>query len=182
MGFRCTWIALRGGTRDGVLLRLQLWARERSDEPVYDPGLYGASLPGGWYLAIGDGGQYMTQLKEAHASSLSRNGEALFFYTDDTPMCTRLASYQRGELAWAITYDGSNGVGEPDIFGKLPESSVECVERVRAEQAGAGGRDSDTDYIYGLTMYVAEALIGFRHDETLSDGGIKPIDILARQA
>src|SRR5688500_15791127 len=101
MGFRCTWIALRGGTRAGVLPQLQLAAQGESDEPVYDPGLYGASLPSGWYLAIADGRDYMDHLKEAHASALSRKGEALFFYTDDTPMCTRLASYQQGELAWA---------------------------------------------------------------------------------
>jgi hypothetical protein len=179
MGYRCRWIALRGGTRDGVLPALKLAVQDRSDEPVYDPGLYGAALPSGWYLAIGDGRDHMNELKEEHASALSRSDDALFFYTDDTPMCTRLASYRRGELAWAISYDGSNGVGEPETFGTLPESTSACLERVRSEQVEAGGNKADTDYIYGLTAHLGHALIGFRHDETLSDGEITPIDILA---
>src|SRR5262245_34215183 len=107
MGYRCTWIASQGGSRDSVLPHRRLLRQSQSDEAVYDPGLYGLDLPTGWYLAIGDGWDFMEQLKEDQAAALSRNAEALFFYTDDTPMSTRLASYRHGSLAWAVTYDGS---------------------------------------------------------------------------
>jgi hypothetical protein len=161
-----------------VLSRLHLSTESQSNEPVYDPGLYGLALPTGWYLAIGDGCDYMDQLEEHQAATLSRVGETLFFYTDDAPMCTRLASYGNGSLVWAITYDGSNGVGEPEIEGDPPPCAFDLLTKVRNEQEEAGGQKAGVDHIYELTAEVALTLIGFRHDQTLADGGITPIDML----
>jgi hypothetical protein len=178
MGFRCTWIASRGTSGDHALSQLRLARESQSNEPVYDPGLYGLALPTGWYLAIGDGWDYMEQLNEEQAAALSRDRETLFFYTDDTPMATRLASYRNGSLVWAITYDGSNGVGEPEMEGELPPIASDVLSRVRHEQEEEGGRSAGVDCIYELTAEVARMLVGFRHDQTLGDGKIIPIDQL----
>lgn len=182
MGYRCTWIASRGGSGDTILSELHLTRESQSNEAVCDPGIYGLTLPAGWYLAIGDGSPHMDYLHEEQAAALSHAGDVLFFYTHDTVMTTRLASYQRGGLTWAITYDGLNGISDPEIEGTPPQSAPDTLRTLHSKQAAAGGRGADTDFIYGLTAEVARMLIGFRHDQTLADGEIVPIDVLAPKA
>lgn len=178
MGFRCTWIAARNGSGSSVLPQLGLARERQSQEAVEDPGLYGLALASGWYLAIGDGSDFLQHLQEEQAEALSRSGEALFFFTDDTPMVTRLASYQRGSLAWAITYDGSHGVGDVDLEGSPPPLVSDALTRLRSEQEAAGGATAGVDHLYDLTADVARALIGFRHDEILGVGEWAPVDVL----
>jgi len=178
MGFRCTWVAVRGATRDPVLAQLRLAVERSANEPVEDTGLYGLALPTGWYLAIGDGSDYMGHLDETDAVGLSRSCEALFFYTDDTPMATRLACYRDGSLAWAINYEGVNGVAEPQIEGAAPPCTTEILAGLQKEQVDADGRREGVDFIYELTADVAKALVGFRHDQTLAGGEVVPVDIL----
>lgn len=178
MGFHCAWIASRAA-RARVLAHLNFSAELQSEEPVYDPGLYGIALPSGWYVVFGGGWDFMGKLGEGQASELSRDSEALFFTTDDTSMSTQLVCFQGGELAWAITYDGSNGVGEPELEGQPPAVLAETLARVRKAQEGAGGKKAGVDHIYDLTAEVGRLLVGFRHDQTLGDDEVPPIDLLA---
>jgi hypothetical protein len=175
MGFHTAWIASRAA-RELVLSTLGFSVEGQSEEPVYDPGLYGVALPGGWYLTVGDGWDFMAQLGEGQAAALSREGETLFFATDDSSMSTRLSSFQRGKLVWAVTYDGSNGVGQPELEGNPPQVVREAQAQVESAQTEAG--DRSVDHIYDLTALVGQALVGFRHDETLANDEAGPIDLL----
>jgi hypothetical protein len=121
MGFHCSWLAVRGAGPDDVFRHLGLEVESDYDDDFLDTGLYGISLPTGWYLTIGDGWDYMDRIREEHAVKLSTAGEALYFTTDDTSMNTMLTSYQHGKPSWAITYDGSAGVSEPELQGMLPD-------------------------------------------------------------
>ena len=179
MGYHCTWIATRGSPADVVLAALGLDRIDSRSEAVFDPGIFGVDLPGGWFLVLADGWEHMDSLSEKHAIELLSSHECWFFLTDDTSMCARLAAYADGYLAWSITYDGSNGSGMPTVDGTPPAVVTAELRNTRDRQLAAG--DRGVDHIYDFPAGVADRLLGFRHDRTLADGEFTPIQILARR-
>jgi hypothetical protein len=158
---------------------MQLHREAQRSEPAYDPGLYGGALPCGWYLVLGDGWDYRDLVEEQHAAALSRaGGDTLYFCTDDGSMCTRLACYESGKAVWSITYDGADGVSEPQVEG-VPPGLAELLAELQERQRRAGGSAAEVDHLYELTAEVGRRLLDFRHDETLGNGQVLPIDVLA---
>jgi hypothetical protein len=162
-----------------VLEKLGLARKEELEEAV-DPGLYAVGLDDGWFLVIGSGWDFMDALKEDQAVSLSESTETYFFYTDDTPMGTRLAAYSGKEMRWAITYDGTDGISDPVIEGDPPDVVAKELSKATALQAAEGGKSADVDFMYETTAMVARELLGFRHDETIYDEEKGPFFLLAQ--
>lgn len=178
MGFRCRWLATKGRERDPVLARLRLKVVAELAEEVYDTGLYAVEVDD-WLVVIGDGFDYMNEVKRAQAAALSDEGDVLYMYTDDSAMAFELAMFSGGKELWAIAYDGGDGVTAPTLEGKVPLAARSLLMRLEKEQAKAGGPKADVDHIYDLAPTYAKELTGFRHDESLSSGDHVPIWQLA---
>ncbi|HLL21287.1 MAG TPA: hypothetical protein VK427_04105 [Kofleriaceae bacterium] len=172
MGYRCRWIALRGRDRDDVLAKLKFAIETELDEEVYDPGLYAVDV-GAWLVIIGDGWDYMDLVTRRAAARLSTRGEVLYLYTDDTPMSAELTSFVDGQVSWSLTYE-SDGTYKPVVEGTLPPEGKPILGACLKAQKEAGPK-ADTDHVYDVVAELGRALVGFRHDQTLSSGKYLPI-------
>jgi len=179
MGHHCSWIATRGLALGEALGRLGLVRTGQSDEPVCDPGLYAVVLPRDWLVVVADGEDYTSYLRDEHAVELSRHAETLFFLTDDTSMGTYLGAFARGTCTWELSYDGAHGVAAPTIIGAPPAPVWTQLAAARRRQADAGGVDASVDCMYDVAADAGRDLIGFRHDVSLADGDVLPIQRLA---
>jgi hypothetical protein len=178
---------MRDRDRDDVLAKLGFHIARELREPVYDTGLYALDVDG-WLVIIGDGWDYMDQVTRDDAANLSSgpgagfgtgDGEVLYFYTDDEPMCAELASFVDGRVAWSVTYDGSNGVAQPLLEGTLPAPAAPLI--VASHQAQQAEGTPGVDHMYDFAPELGRALVaGFRHDQTLSAGLYLPIYALTQ--
>lgn len=178
MGFRCRWLATRGRDREAVLRRLKFKVIAEIAEPVYDTGLFALEVDD-WLVVIGDGFDHMGEVKRAQAAKLSDEGDVLYMYTDDAAMAFELAMFSGGKELWAIAYDGGDGVTTPTLEGAVPSDARALLARLEKEQAKAGGPKAEVDHIYDLAPTYGQAVVGFRHDESLSSGDHVPIWQLA---
>src|SRR5687767_8344265 len=120
MGFRCRWLASRR-PRAEILKQLGFVVSEEINEAVYDTGLWAVGLADRWTVVMGDGWDFMDSIGRKQAEAVSAGGEAIFFYTDDSPMCCEIAAFRDGRELWSLAYDGSDGVSKPKITGTPPE-------------------------------------------------------------
>lgn len=181
MGFRCRWFATKAPERDPILARLKLKVVAELVEEVYDTGLYALEVEP-WLVVIGDGFDYMNEVKRAQAANLSDDGDVLYLYTDDSAMAFELTMFTGGKELWSIAYDGSDGVTAPTLEGKVPLAARALLRKLEKEQAKAGGPKAEVDHIYDLAPTYAKELTGFRHDESLSSGDHVPIWQLAAKS
>jgi hypothetical protein len=161
MGFRCRWIATRGRDKADVLARLKLVVTGEIEDEIYDTGLYAFDIAQ-WFVVFGDGWDYMDLVSRRDAARLSAKGEALYLYTDDTPMCAELTAFVDGQVKWSIIYDGGTGPSRPTIEGPIPSEAKRLL--AAAEKAQKGERD--VDHVYDVIAELGHALVGFRHDQT----------------
>lgn len=178
MGYRCRWLATQGRGRDELLARLHLKITEERIEPVYDTGLYALEV-NDWLVVIGDGAEYMNQIKRAQAAQLSDGGDVVYLVTDDTTMTFEVALFRGGEELWSIAYDGRDGVTAPVMQGKVPLDARVMHARLEKEQGKAGGPKAEVDHTYELAPAYAMQLVGFRHDQSLGSGEHVPVWTLA---
>lgn len=178
MGFRCRWLATKGRERDEVLERLKFKIVGELVEEVYDTGLYALEV-NDWLVVIGDGFDHFDKVRRAEAAKLSDAGEVLYLYTDDAAMAFELAMFRERAEVWAVAYDGSDGVTDPEIAGTVPWRLRALIGQLEKEQAKAGGPKADVDHIYELAPTYAREVVGFRHDQSLASGEHVPIWQLA---
>ena len=177
MGYRARWLAVKNVELPAALRTVGLRQESEEHGEVDDPGHYALKLPDAWLVVIGDGWDAMETVQPAHAFALSIGTEALHFYCDDTPMCASLRMYRDGMELWSLEHDCSNGPGAPVVSGAPPAIVAEVIARLRKKQDESG--DSDVDHLYDAAPEIALALVGFRHDQTLSEGKRSPVFVLA---
>lgn len=175
MGYRCRWVAARLDVAT-MLRRLGLDVVREHHEAVHDTGLWAVSLPQGWTVVMGDGWDAMDLVSADDARELSADAEALAFYTDDTPMAAAVAEYRRGAVAWSLDYDADTRALA--VRGAAPDVVRETIAACEAEQDVAG--EDGPDLRYDAAPRIAQAWVGFRHDETLASGAHLPILELSR--
>ncbi len=161
-----------------MLGRLKLKVISEIAEQIYDTGLYAVEVDD-WFVVIGDGFDYMGEVKRAHAAQLSDGGDVLYMYTDDSAMAFELAEFSGGKKVWSIAYDGGDGVTAPTLEGAVPLRVRSLLAKLEKEQARAGGPKAGVDHIYDLAPTYGHEVVGFRHDESLSSGDHVPIWQLA---
>jgi hypothetical protein len=176
MGYRSSWVAIRGGNLASALKTLGLRVESESNEQIYDPGHYAVNTPQGFLIIMGDGSDEMETGQPEHAAKLSEGGEAIFF-TSDTTMCTTIAAFHNRIQTWSFDHQGSDGIQAPTVSGTLPELARAIVDDVVREQEEA---DDDVDIIYDGAPRIGLAITGFRHDQTLSSGEIFPVYVLEK--
>ena len=176
MGYRARWLAVKNADPAQVLRTIGLVQDSASSEAIYDPGHYALAMPGGWFVVIGDGADFMDTVEEEHARALSIGTESLHFSCDDTSMGALLKVFREGKEVWAVEYDGSNGPGTPVVTGTPPAVVGETIAKCRAAQHASGRKD--VDHVYDAAAELGQVLTGFRHDQTLGDGEHLPILVL----
>ena len=73
--------------------------------------------------------------------------------------------WSQGKRKWWLSHEGEDGPKGLDTDGDLPESFTAIRKEMEKAQLAAGGDDADVDYIFEIPLKVAQALVGFKHDE-----------------
>lgn len=160
MGFRSTWLGVRG-LELGRVLEVLDWEPTGAEEGLMETGLW-AVRRGAWVVVCASGWEYMTLLAEEHGASLSKEAPALFWQGDDSSMVSSLVAYESGQETWSLFYDGQNGVSSPEVSEGEPEAVRLAVAQQQELQDDA---ESDVDYLYESAHVAGDLLTGFRHDE-----------------
>lgn len=175
MNFRLSWIGFRDLPVAEALDRAGL---------IEDPLASDFSvtrLDNGWTVLIADDEElgFMTPRRMAALSSgLEVVGVTLLERFTTSMAC----GYRDGERLWAVFHDPemADGSDNLDVEGEPPPVFAEILEPLRGRQARSDARRGDVDLLYDAPLDLAQALVGFRHDE--SDPAREARFVFARRA
>ena len=165
MGFSMSWAAVRGGTPQAVHGALALRGTGTREE-IPESDITGAELPGGWYMVASNrDGLRLTE--DAALERLSRVGEVIMCFVEEHVMCSFAACWRDGQRVWSVYHDAQSGMDSLDVQGEPPAAFVAIRDRLRAQQAAAGGKKAGVDYIFDIPVELAHSLTGYRHDHDI---------------
>jgi hypothetical protein len=165
MGFSMSWAAVRGGTPQAVHDALALRGTGAREE-IPESEITGAELPGGWYMVTSNrDGLRLTE--DAALGRLSRVGEVVMCFVEEHIMCSCAACWRDGQRVWSVYHDAQRSMESLDVHGEPPAPFAAIRDRLRAQQAAAGGKKADVDYIFDIPVELAHSVAGYRHDEDI---------------
>jgi len=85
-------------------------------------------------------------------------------FVEEHVMCSCTAGWREGRLVWSVDHFADRGVENLQVKGEPPAPFAAIRDRLRGEQAAAGGQKAGVDYIFDIPVELAEILTGYRHD------------------
>ncbi len=177
MGFSFSSLAIKGGTREVVLGILGLRGTGAHEE-IPESEVTGASLPSGWYLVTANRG-YPALMEDAMLKRLSATAEVVTCFVEEHVMCSAASLWADGQQVWSVMHAADQGIENLETNGSLPPMFPLISERLRAEQAAAGGKKAKVDHIFDIPVEMVKQLTGYRHDRVMPELGDRPFEILA---
>jgi len=107
------------------------------------------------------------QFSEEKIANLSKNCIVIVCDVSDYLMSSKIASWEDGEKIWEVSHDSQVSPDHLKIEGTPPKELNKIIEELRNQQAQ--DTDGDVDYIYEVPIELGSTLIGYRHDEDISD-------------
>jgi len=171
MGFRLSWVAVRGKTREEIHQALAISATGVYEEFPESP-CTGAVLADGSYLVVKDCGLY-----EDHKqlSKLSVKGEVIACFVHEGIMVSQAAEWRNGKKIWSVVHNSQKALGHLEAQGKLPPDYPALREQLEAKQAARVG---GPDYIFDIPVELAKSLTGYRHDADVITADEKGFEVL----
>ncbi|MBX9814392.1 MAG: hypothetical protein K2X76_06800 [Sphingomonas sp.] len=162
MGFKISWLAVRGVDPAAMLDRLGLIDTGVLDEVNESP-FSVAALPGGWVILWANDFEYAD---DRRALTLSVLGETIAVQLHEGVMYAEARGYGQGERRWSIVYDPD--VDDVSRTGTPPAQMAAIEAACRARQAA---EDENVSHLFDVPLEVAASLCGFSHDAGLVEGG-----------
>lgn len=167
MGYSIAWIATRGLAQDAVLdrqaLRLTAAQIDYPDAPIA-----GKPLDSGWYLVVADRCDHRI-VSPAHLASLSAGCEVVACAIEEHVMVCSAEAWTDGTQAWRVEHDAQVGVDHLSVTGTPPEALAAIKERCTLAQQGAAGESLPVDCYFEIPLELANAIVGYRHDDAAAD-------------
>jgi hypothetical protein len=180
MGFAISWLAVTGKSPELVLTELGLVSTGEAEEIPESP-ITGARLPSGRFLVFAN--RFDSPLvSEASLRILSRGCDVVSCRVEEHVMFSSATCYVDGEQSWHVEHDAQAGIYSLESSGELPDASAEIFESLMGQQAAAGGAEAEVDYIHDAPISLAEAIVGFRHDQDIVGAGEEPFEVLFMKA
>ncbi len=124
-----------------------------------------ARLDTGWRLVWYD--EYDCPfLQPRDLGALSSDKEVLLCLVEEHSMASSCEMWSGGERQWRVSHHGDDGPKGLDVDGDLPDSYPAIRREMEEAQIAEGGDHASCDYLFAIPLKVAEALVGFKHDET----------------
>lgn len=178
MGFSITWCAVREERADALLEELGLSPTgEREEFP--ESLISSAKLDTGWrVLWYNECG--CPFLEPEHLQALSAQQDLVLCSVEEHVMYSSAELWTGGHCKWRIVHDGSNGPKGLIAEGTLPASLGPIRNEMERTQHAEGGASAEVDYIFEIPLMVAQALVGFKHDEDCPHMIGEQFEVLAR--
>jgi hypothetical protein len=104
-------------------------------------------------------------LQPKNLADLSSSHDVLLCLVEEHAMASSSELWSGGKLKWRLSHQGENGPKGLSVAGEVPEALGPIRKEMEALQLAAGGDDADVDYLFEIPLKVAQALVGFKHDE-----------------
>lgn len=162
MGYSITWCAIREEAAEKFLSHVGL---STTGESETDPEsrFSTAKLSTGWRLFWSN--KYDCPLLAKSVASFSGEHELLLSRVEEHVMASSAELWLGGSRKWWISHEGEDGPKGLDVDGEPPECFPSIQEQMQHAQRAEGGDQADVDYIFEIPLKVAQALVGFKHDE-----------------
>jgi hypothetical protein len=160
-------MAVRGKPAASVLNELGLRGTGEYDEVPDSPHTWGADLPEGWYLVFAN---RCDTVEKWPLARLSAGAELATCSVEEHVMVSEACGWSDGTKIWSVTHNSEEGIEHIHADGDLPPAFWSIHDQLDAQQAEAGGEESDVDYLFDVPIGLAKAVTGFRHDEGMAKG------------
>lgn len=162
MGYAITWCAVREEAADQLLSHLDL---SSTGEIEGDPQsrFSTAKLRTGWRLIWSN--KYACPILMKGLTAFSGGHEVVICRIEEHVMASSAELWMGGTRKWWLSHEGKDGPKGLDTDGELPQCFTSIREEMEGSQRVEGGDDADVDYIFEIPLKVAQALVGFKHDE-----------------
>jgi hypothetical protein len=173
MGYSISWCAVREQDAEALLQQLGLTSTGEAEEQVPRSLICAAKLDTGWRI-IWCNKYTCPFLRTQNLRDLSTNRDLLFCQVEEHVMASSSEMWSRGARVWRLSHQGDTDPRSLDADGALPESFASIRQQMEEEQRTSDADEGGVDYIFEIPLRVAQALVGFMHDEDcphLVDGG-----------
>jgi hypothetical protein len=163
MGWAITWCAVREENAEQFLKQLGLSPTGETEELPESP-ISMASLDTGWRV-IWYNKYDCPFLRPRDLGALSSDKDVLRCLVEEHVMASSSEMWSQGKRKWWLSHEGENGPKGLAMDGDLPQSFPAIRNEMEQAQLDAGGDHAGVDYIFETPLKLAEALVGFKHDE-----------------
>lgn len=161
MGYRMSWLAVRGLTKDQALDALHLSDTGKQDEANEAP-FSAATLPDGWIIVWANDEEYANETRAAALSSTATSVVAV--HVNETCMHSTASFFERGTRLWRIHHEGDELIDFIERDGNLPPEVNEIEAQARASQADEDAGPGDVDWLFDVPLETARTVCGYKHD------------------
>jgi hypothetical protein len=163
MGYAVTWCAIREEKAGPFLQHLGLSPTGKT-EPIPESLISMTRLDSGWRV-IWYNKYGCPFLRSQDLRDLSTDKEILLCLVEEHVMASSAEMWSHGRREWWLSHEGEDGPKGLSTDGQLPQSFPAIRNEMERAQLAAGGDEADVDYIFEIPLKVAEALVGFKHDD-----------------
>ena len=159
-----SWLAVRGKASEALVQELALTPTGEMTD--YGEAMFtGRDLPSGWFLLVINECEHKF-IEPSSLRSLSGNCEVIACSIEEHVMVCTSEMWRNGEQVWRIEHDAQQGIDHLSASGAVPEIFFATRAECAGQQEQAGGRKADTDYFFEIPLQTANAIVGFKHDES----------------
>jgi hypothetical protein len=173
MGFRQAWLAVKGRSRDDVLGSLGLMGTGEREELAESP-VVAADLPGGRTLVLEN--ETVDLIADDVVRRLSAGCDVVVCYVNETTMFSMVSRWTDGRQIWKVTHDSSIALEHVDVEGSPPPELASIRDTLQARHASDDS--GDVDYVFDISVELALALTGYRHDQDIEGAAADPFEVL----
>jgi hypothetical protein len=163
MGWAITWCAVREDKAEQFLTELGLSPTGKTEE-VPESLISTAKLDTEWQL-IWYNKYDCPFLKPEKRAVLSSDKDVLLCQVEEHVMASSAEMWSQGKRTWWVSHEGEDGPKGLATDGNLPEPFQAIRKEMEEAQLAEGGEDADVDLIFEIPLKLAQALVGFKHDE-----------------
>lgn len=163
MGWAISWCAVREEKADEFLHQLEL-SPTGEIEDLPESLISMARLDTGWRIVWYN--EYDCPFLQPRAlAELSSDKDVLLCLVEEHVMASSSEMWSGGERVWRLCHRGEDGPKGLEVEGAPPHSYPAIRREMEEAQIADGGDDAGVDYLFAIPLKVAEALVGFKHDE-----------------
>src|SRR3954463_14226331 len=161
MGFSLGWLATRNIDPQILYEALQLRPTGIRNPALSSAAMAGA-LPSGWDLLLMNRTERLVTV--AFLADVAKGGEAVGCFVEEHVMYSAAVGWRAGAKVWSVVHDSEKGTMHLDVAGDVPGPFAAIRMRCEAAQRSEDAREPEVDHLFDISVDLADAVTGFRHD------------------
>src|ERR1700731_1747252 len=145
MGFKVSWIAFQGETKEQILEKLVVRDTGEADQ-ANEAAFSGANIPTGWFILFSNDFGFVSPKRLA---SLSADCRLVACQVHEGVMVSRAFFYERGGKLWQVEHDSQRNARDLSVSGSPPpEFDAVCRRLTQQQDEEPEDESFDVDYIF----------------------------------